>query len=97
MNNSFGPITQPYIRSTLEKNTTRVLALLIFYETRNSPKKDFKVLSCVIYTIIRNYVCIDYLDFQSEQLSEIPVGAGGGFKHRKKVMTKYWELEFQIC
>ena len=61
MNNTFGPITQPYIRSTLAKNTTRVLALLMFYETRQNPNKYFKVLSCVIYTIISNYFCIDYL------------------------------------
>ena len=28
---------------------------------RKNAKKIFRVLSCVIYTIIRNYVCIDYL------------------------------------
>ena len=50
----FGPITQPHIRSTLSKNKTIVLALLVFYETRaDNPKKAFKVLSCVIYTIIK--------------------------------------------
>ena len=74
-----------------------MLALLMFYGTRNNPKKNFRVLSCVIYTIIRNYVCIDYLDCEAKKLSEIPVYFGGVFKHGKKVMTKYWELEFQIC
>ena len=49
MNTTFGEITQPHIRSTLEKNKTRVLTLLIFYETRKNPKKAFRVLSCVIY------------------------------------------------
>ena len=29
----------------------------------------------------KNYVCIDYLDCQSKQLSEIPVGYVGGYKH----------------
>ena len=62
MNTIFGEITQPHIRTTLAKNNTRVLALLLFYEKRaDNPKKAFRVLSCVIYTIIGNYVCIDYL------------------------------------
>ena len=52
MNITFSPLIQLYISATLTKNTTRVLALLIFYETRNNPKKYFKVLSCFIYTII---------------------------------------------
>ena len=44
-----------------------MLALLMFHETRGgNPKKYFKVLSCVIYTIIENYVCIDYLACQSK-------------------------------
>ena len=61
----------------------------MFYETRNNPKKYFKVLSCVIYTTIKNYVCIDYLAFQPKKISELPVGTGGGFKHGKKFMKKY--------
>ena len=52
--------TQLHIGTILAKNNTRVLELLMFYETRKNPKKFFKVLSCVIYTIISNYVCIDY-------------------------------------
>ena len=64
INNTFGPITKTYIRATLAKNTTRVLELLMFYETRNNPKKTFKVFSFVIYTIISNYICIDYLACQ---------------------------------
>ena len=31
----FGEITQPFIISTLTKNNTRVLALIMFYETRS--------------------------------------------------------------
>ena len=34
MNNKFGPSTQPFIRSTLSKKNTRVLKLLMFYETK---------------------------------------------------------------
>ena len=68
MNNTFGPIAQPHIISTIAKINTRVLELLMFYETRNNPKKYFKVLRCVIYTIISNYVCIDYLACESETI-----------------------------
>ena len=31
----------------------------------------YRVLSCVIYSIINNYVCIDYLCFQYKTLSSI--------------------------
>ena len=90
---TFGAITQHCIRTILAKNNTRVLTLLMFYETRKNPKKVFKVLSCVIYTIIRNYICIDYLSYKPKK-SELPVGSGGVSNMKKKGMTKYWELEF---
>ena len=78
MKTTFGAITKHHIKTTLEKNKTRELALLIFYERRNNPKKYFKVLSCVIYTIIKNCVCINCLACESKDLSELPD------------MTKYW-------
>ena len=34
MKTAFGAITQPFIRATFFKNKRRVLALLMFYETR---------------------------------------------------------------
>ena len=60
MNTTFGEITQPHIRTILEKNVTRVLTLLLFYGKRKNPKKYLRVFSCVIYTIISYYVYIDY-------------------------------------
>ena len=66
MKNTFGSITQPHIRTILAKNNTRMLVLLMFYDTRKNPKKVIKVLSCVIYTIFSNYVCIDYLASESK-------------------------------
>ena len=33
--------------------------------------KVYRVLSCVLYSLINNYVCIDYLCFQSKKLSTI--------------------------
>ena len=50
---TFDAITQPFIRATFSKNKTRVLALLMFYETRAKNISN-KLLSCVIYTIIKN-------------------------------------------
>ena len=65
MYTTLGEITQPFIKSTLANNNNIVLALIMLYETRaDNPKKAFRLLSCVIYTIINNYVCIDYLACQ---------------------------------
>ena len=62
---TFSEITQTFIKSKLEKKNTSVLSLIMFYETRvYNPKKYYRVLSCFIYTIIKNYVCIDYLSCQ---------------------------------
>ena len=52
---TFGESTQPFIKATLFKNKTIVLELLMLYEPR-SEKIAYRVLSCVIYTIIKNYL-----------------------------------------
>ena len=44
----------------------------------------FRVSSCVIYAIIRNYVCIDYLGSEREKLSYLRLGVGGSYKHLDK-------------
>ena len=62
LKNTFGPSTNIHIGKILLKKNTRVLVLVIFYENRKKiTRKMFRVLSCVIYTIIGKYVCIDYL------------------------------------
>ena len=59
---TFGPDTNSHINKTLQKKNTKVLALVIFYESgKTIIRKLFRVLSCAIYTIIEKYVCIDYL------------------------------------
>ena len=69
MYTTFGEITQPFIKSTLSKNSTSVLASIMFYEIRaDNPKKAYRLLNCVIYTIIKNYVCIDYLACKKTQV-----------------------------
>ena len=77
---TFCAIPQTYISKILSKHITEVLALLILYKTAKNPKRVFKLLSCVIFTIIRNYVCIDYLASEAEKKRKLPVGFGGGYK-----------------
>ena len=70
LNNSFGADTNKHINKTLMIRDTRVIALVAFYELgNNNPRKMFKVLSCVIYTIIDRYVCIDYLGTEIKKIS----------------------------
>ena len=49
----------------------------------------FIVLSCVIYRIIKNYVCIDYLGSDRKKLSYLRIGPGGSYKHINK---KYYNV-----
>ena len=42
------------------------------------------MLSCVIYTIISKYVCIEYLGSERKKLSEICLGSGGSYKNFNK-------------
>ena len=62
MNDTFGTIIQPFIKNTTKNKNTRVLELVMFYEARYKNAKQYsRVLSCVIYTNIDNYVCIYYI------------------------------------
>ena len=52
----------------LEKNTS-VMELILIYETfETAIRKLYRVLSCVVYTIIDNYGCIEYLSCQSKKI-----------------------------
>ena len=46
------------------------------------------MLSCVIYTIISNYVCIEYLASESKTFIELLVDSGGGYKNEEKSYDK---------
>ena len=64
--------TMKNIRDCLMENNTSVIVLIILYE--NSGKyirKLYIVFSCVVYNLIYNYVCIEYLFFQSKILCGI--------------------------
>ena len=75
LNNTFGADTNKHINKTLMNRDTRVLALVVFYEQGDfNPRKMFRVLSCVIYTIIDRCVCIDYLGIETKKISELNLG-----------------------
>ena len=72
--------SKTHMMISLLNNHTIVLAFIMLYEKReDNLNKYYKVLSCVIYTIIKNYVYIDYLAFQSKILNVIPLGLLRGF------------------
>ena len=68
----------------------------ILLKTNKRVNKMFRVLSCVMYTIISKYVCIDYLGSEKSKLSDLRLGVTGRYKHLDKIMTTYRDLEFQI-
>ena len=64
----------------------------------------FRVLSCVIYTIISKYICIDYLGSEKSKLSFSRLGVTGWYKHLDKNYDKvlgfripYLLLNFLYC
>ena len=60
------------LKSVLKKKNTCLLGLIMFYKTNGlEPKKMYRVLSCVLYSLVENYGYIDYLSFQSKTLSII--------------------------
>ena len=62
LSSTFGADTIKRINLILKIPNTRVIALIMIYELGSySTIKVFKVLSCVVYTMIDKYVCIDYL------------------------------------
>ena len=50
----------------LNKYSTRVLALLMFYENRKTT--IIKVLGSIIYCITESYICVDYLCLHQAQI-----------------------------
>ena len=75
LSSTFGSYTVKQINVILKKRKTRVIALIMIYELGSySTKKVFKVLSCVLYTMIEKYVCIDYLCTLNKILSELNIG-----------------------
>ena len=97
LSNTFGADTNRHINKTPMNRYTRVLALLVFYEHGTfNPRKMFKVLSCVIWTIIERYVCIDYLGTETKKIRELSLGCSLKTRHKIRTLTTYLVLVFQI-
>ena len=74
-----------------------MLALVIYYDSeKTNPIKVFRVLSCVIYTVIDKYVCIDYLGTEKKKISDLKFLALGQANMMVWITTTYLELVFQI-
>ena len=85
LSNTFGADTNKHINKILLKQSTRVLALVVYYEHGNlNPGKMFKVLSCVIYAIIDRYVCMDYLGTEIKKISQLKLGHSLKTRHEDK-------------
>ena len=54
------------VRKVFQKVNTSVLSLLIFDENRKNMK--FKVLISIVYCIMDNFVCVDYICWQEKKL-----------------------------
>ena len=94
LSNTFGADTNKHINKTLIKRNTRLLALFVHYEHGTiNPGKMFKVLSCVIYTIIDRYVCIDYLGTEIKKISQLKLGRSLKIRHE----DKDYDNLFGIC
>ena len=69
---SFSSKAMKTIRYFLRKKNICVMELILVYENNGgNVKKVYRVLSCVVYYLIDNYVCIDYLSCQLKTLSSI--------------------------
>ena len=69
---SFSTKTMKAIRDCLLKKNTSVMALITINENSGKNiRKVYRVLSSVVYNIIKNYICIDYLSCKSKTLCGI--------------------------
>ena len=70
-----------------------MITLVVYYEHGNlNPRKMFKVLSCVIYTIIDRYVCIDYLGKEINKISKLKLGSSLKTRHEDKDYDKLFGI-----
>ena len=69
---TFHKNTKEGIKTFMIKKDTCIISLIIFYESKTKgPIKVYRVLSCVLYYSIENYVCIEYLCCKFKTLSII--------------------------
>ena len=93
LSSTFGSDTVKQINGILKKHNTRVISLVMIYELGDfSTIKVFKVLSCVVYTMIKKCVCIDYLCTLNNRLSEIKIGTTFLHKHDNKIYNNLFGI-----
>ena len=69
---SFSNLTMTTIKKFLTKKNTYIMELIKIYENIGKDTKPvYIVLSSIVYTLIDNYVYIDYLSCQSKKLCDI--------------------------
>ena len=62
LNSTFNSRTMETFTDFLKNKNTCIMELIMFYGNNGiKPKKLYRSLSCVIFLIINNYVCIDYI------------------------------------
>ena len=72
LSSTFHDRTMETIRDCMRSKNTCVMALIMFYENNGVKQKImYRLLRCILYTIIDTYVFIDYLSCQSKTLSTI--------------------------
>ena len=59
------------MKNVMRKKDTCVIALVMFYDTFKNPRKVYRVLSCLLYSFMENYFCIDYICCHSKTSSII--------------------------
>ena len=70
------------------------MAIIMIYENSGKDKRTgYRVLSCFVYTLVDNYVCIAYLKCQSKTLFVIPSNP----KFEETSFIYYLVLAFHNC
>ena len=89
------------IKDCLRNNNTCVMALILIYENNGEkPKKVYRLLSCVVYSLIENYVCIDILSCQSKtsiSISSKPTFEQKSFNILRVIGIPYLLLNLVYC
>ena len=79
--NTFVPDTASHTNKILVKKY-KSASISYFYDSgKTIIRKLSRVLSCVIYTIIYKYVCIDYLGTEKKKISDLKIGCKKSSKH----------------
>ena len=78
------------IKKFSKKKNTCVMALKMIYDNNGgNAKKVYRVLSCVVYSLIEYYFCIDYLSCQPKALKLYFIQTNIS-RYKYQYFTRYW-------